>query len=70
METSIGPNEGNSSSKDESSVPSSIPSVRKFKETPIDGLDSKFQKFLIWFKIQFESNRPISTKYEPIFTQF
>ena len=46
METSIGPNEGNSSSKDESSVPSSIPSVRKFKETPIDGLDSKFNFFL------------------------
>ena len=43
METSIGPNEGNSSSKDESSVPSSIPSVRKFKETPIDGLDSEVQ---------------------------
>lgn len=37
METSIGPNEGNSSSKDESSLPSSIPSVRKFKETPIGG---------------------------------
>ena len=42
METYIGPNETNSSSKDESSVPSSIPSVRKFKETPIDGLDSKY----------------------------
>lgn len=45
METSIGPNEGNSSSKDESSVPSSIPSVRKFKETPIDGLDSRAKIF-------------------------
>ena len=62
METSIGPNEGNSSSKDESSVPSSIPSVRKFKETPIDGLDSRFQIFgfdtIATFKFwsQFEPN--------------
>ena len=48
METSIGPDEGTSSTN-ESSVPSSIPSVRKFKETPIDGLDSKAQ---IYFNLK------------------
>ena len=63
METSIGPNEGNSSSKDESSVPSSIPSVRKFKETPIDGLDSKFNFF--WYKLCIKY-RSISFNYGPI----